>query len=200
MTPGHELVGIIDQLSTGATRFAPGEQVAVNPNVHCGYCTYCLAGRLVRCENARGHGVNAPGFFAEYVTVGSTLVFSVDGLDRDTTVFTEPAACAMHGLETLNLRPGSSVLILGAGPTGVLVARLVVNGGASSVTVAGPTQFKLDTEAALGIDKIVRIDRDGTDATVPALRAASPAGRRLQRGHRSHRRNHHRRDVRSTDS
>ncbi len=176
LTPGHELVGIIDQFGSGVTRFTLGEQVTVNPNVHCGYCTYCLAGRLVLCENARGHGVNAPGFFAEYVTVEHTLVFSVEGLDRDTAVFTEPAACAMHGLETLNLRPGSSVLILGAGPTGVLLAQLVANGGASSATVAGPTQFKLDTAAALGIDKVIRIDREGSDATIDALRAASPLG------------------------
>jgi D-arabinitol dehydrogenase (NADP+) len=78
---------------------------------------YCLSGRLILCANARVRQ-QLPGFFAEYVTVPENLVFSVDGLPKDTAVFTEPAACAMHGLETLRLRPGSSVLVFGAARPG----------------------------------------------------------------------------------
>lgn len=176
LIPGHELVGVVDQLGAGATRFAVGEQVTVNPNVYCGQCDYCLSGRLILCTNAKGLGSNYPGFFAEYVTVEQNLVFSVEGLDRDTAVFTEPAACAMHGLETLDLRPGASVLVFGAGPTGVLLAQLIAAGGASSVTVAAPSQFKLDTAAALGIDQTVLIDRDDPDGNLARLRTASPTG------------------------
>ena len=92
-------------------------------------------------------------------------------------MFTEPAACAMHGLETLQVRPGSSALVIGAGPTGLLLAQLIASGGASSVTVAGPTQFKLDAAAALGIENTVLIDRtDGDGQHRQALRAASPGG------------------------
>ena len=176
LVPGHELVGVVDQLGDGATRFRPGEQVTVNPNVYCGHCSYCLSGRLILCENAKGYGSNFPGFFAEYVTVPENLVFSVEGLPRDTAVFTEPAACAMHGLESLGLRPGSSVLVFGAGPTGLLLAQLIRSGGASSVTVAAPTQFKLDTAARLGIDRTVQISRDDAGGNLAALRAASPEG------------------------
>ena len=176
LIPGHELVGGVDQLGEGVTAFTAGEQVTVNPNVYCGHCIYCLSGRLILCENARGLGSNFPGFFAEYVVVDATLVFSVEGLDRDTAVFTEPASCAMHGLETLNLRPGASVLVFGAGPTGLLLAQLIASGGASSVTVAGPTQYKLDTAVALGVDKTVLIERDAPEGTIEALRAASPRG------------------------
>jgi D-arabinitol dehydrogenase (NADP+) len=176
LIPGHELVGVVEQLGEGITRFGVGEQVTVNPNVYCGHCPYCLSGRLILCENAKGYGSNFPGFFAEYVTVPETLVFSVAGLPRDTAVFTEPAACAMHGLESLRLRPGSSVLVFGAGPTGLLLAQLIATGGAASVAVAAPTQFKLDTAAALGIDRTVRISRDDATGNVAALRAASPDG------------------------
>ena len=176
LIPGHELVGVIDQLGGGVSAFTEGEQVTVNPNVYCGHCSYCLSGRLILCENAKGLGSNFPGFFAEYVVVDTGLVFSVEGLDRDTAVFTEPASCAMHGLETLNLRPGASVLVFGAGPTGLLLAQLIASGGASSVTVAGPTQYKLDTAAALGVDKIVLIERSAPEGTIETLRAASPLG------------------------
>lgn len=176
LIPGHELVGVIDRLGAGVTRFEVGEQVTVNPNVHCGHCDYCLSGRPILCANLTGLGSNFPGFFAEYVTVAHTLVFSVEGLPPDTAVFTEPAACAMHGVETLQIRPGASALVFGAGPTGLLLAQLIASGGASSVTVAAPTQFKLDTATALGIDRTVQIDRDDFEATVDTLRAASPGG------------------------
>jgi D-arabinitol dehydrogenase (NADP+) len=176
LIPGHELVGVVDQLGEGVTRFRAGEQVTVNPNLYCGHCSYCRSGRLILCENLKGYGSNFPGFFAEYVTVPDNLVFSVEGLPRDTAVFTEPAACAMHGLESLRLRPGSSVLVFGAGPTGLLLAQLIATGGAASVTVAAPTQFKLDTAAGLGIDRTVQISRDDAAGNVAALRAASPDG------------------------
>jgi D-arabinitol dehydrogenase (NADP+) len=176
LIPGHELVGVVDQLGEGATRFRVGEQVTINPNVYCGHCDYCLSGRLILCENLQGYGSNFPGFFAEQVIVPENLVFSVEGLPKDTAVFTEPAACAMHGLESLQLRPGSSVLVFGAGPTGLLLAQLIASGGASSVTVAAPTQFKLDTATGLGIDRTVQISRDDADGNIAKLRAASPGG------------------------
>jgi D-arabinitol dehydrogenase (NADP+) len=176
LIPGHELVGVIDQVGDGVSGLRLGESVSVNPNVHCGSCQYCLAGRLILCENLKGYGSNFPGFFAEYVTVPQNLVFSTEGLPNDTAVFTEPASCAMHGLETLGVRPGASALVFGAGPTGLLLAQLIASGGASSVTVAAPTQFKLDTAAALGLDRTVQIDRTDAEANIEKLRAASPSG------------------------
>ena len=173
LIPGHELVGVVDALGEGVDRFTVGEQVTVNPNVFCGYCDYCLSGRLILCENAKGLGSNYPGFFAEYVTVSHLLVFSVEGLHRDTAVFSEPAACAMHGMETLALRPGATALVLGAGPTGLLLAQLIASGGASSVTVAAPTQFKLDRAKKLGVDQVVQITRDDAEANLARLREAS---------------------------
>jgi D-arabinitol dehydrogenase (NADP+) len=176
LIPGHELVGVVDQLGEGATRLRVGEQVTVNPNVHCGVCQYCLAGRLILCENLKGYGSNFPGFFAEYVTVPERLAFSVEGLPRDTAVFAEPAACAMHGVETLQVRPGSSALVFGSGPTGLLLAQLIAHSGASSVTVAAPSKFKLETAEALGVDRTVQIDRRDAEANLRRLREQSPRG------------------------
>ena len=176
LIPGHELVGVVDQVGDGVDRFGLGEQVTVNPNVYCGHCQYCLSGRLILCENAKGYGSNFPGFFAEYVTVPDRLVFSVEGLPRDTAVFAEPAACAMHGVETLQIRPGASALVLGSGPTGLLLAQLIASGGAASVTVAGPTGYKLQTAERLGADRTVQIDRRDAEANLHRLREQSPRG------------------------
>jgi D-arabinitol dehydrogenase (NADP+) len=175
LIPGHELVGTVDALGDGVTRFSVGEQVTVNPNIYCGTCDYCLAGRLILCTNMKGLGSNFPGFFAEYVTVREDLVFSVEGIDPDIAVFTEPAACAMHGLESLQVRPGATALVFGAGPTGLLLAQLIKSGGAASVTVAAPTQFKLDTAEALGVDQTVLIDRADMEGNRAKLLHASGA-------------------------
>ena len=85
LIPGHELVGVVDRLGEGVDRFGPGEQVTVNPNVHCGLCQYCLAGRLILCENLKGYGSNFPGFFAEYVTVPGRTSGAVAGSSALTT-------------------------------------------------------------------------------------------------------------------
>jgi D-arabinitol dehydrogenase (NADP+) len=173
LIPGHELVGVVDELGEGVTRFRVGEQVTVNPNVYCGRCDYCLSGRLGLCSDSKGLGSNYPGFFAEYVAVSELLVFSVEGLPLDTAVFTEPAACALHGVETLRPRPGSSALVIGAGPTGLLLAQLIRSSGAASVTVAAPEQFKLDRAEALGIDHTVLIERDQPESNLARLLEAS---------------------------
>ncbi len=177
LIPGHELVGTVDALGDGVEGPRVGEQVTVNPNVECGLCAYCRAGRPIQCQNLKGMGSSYPGFFAEYVSVPARLVYSTEGLHPDVAVFTEPAACAMHGLESLDVRPGSSTLVLGAGPTGLLLAQMIGSGGAASVTVAAPTRFKLDTALALGIDQVVQLERGADDATTTALlRAGSPTG------------------------
>jgi D-arabinitol dehydrogenase (NADP+) len=173
LTPGHELVGVVEAAGAEATRFRVGEQVTVNPNVHCGACDFCLSGRPILCSGLKGLGSNFPGFFAETVTVPEHLVFSVDGIPADTAVFAEPTACAMHGLETLDIRPGASALVLGAGPTGLLLAQLIAGGGATEVTVAAPSRAKLDRAARLGADRTVLIDRDAPEVNKARLLESS---------------------------
>jgi D-arabinitol dehydrogenase (NADP+) len=176
LTPGHELVGPVAGLGAGVTGLRLGELVAVNPNLNCGQCEYCRAGNTLMCARLKGLGTNWPGAFAEYVTVPAGLVFSVDGIDPDISVFTEPTACAMHGLETLSPRPGSSVLVFGAGPTGLLLAQFIARGGAVSVTVAAPSAFKLRRAEALGIDTTFLMDRADLPGDVARLKATTPGG------------------------
>jgi D-arabinitol dehydrogenase (NADP+) len=173
LTPGHELVGLVDALGEGTEGFRIGEYVAVNPNMNCGHCEYCRVGNPLMCASLKGMGTNWPGAFAEYVVVPASLVYSVDGIDPDTSVFAEPTACAMHGLRTLSPPPGSSALVFGAGPTGLLLAQLIAHGGAASVTVAASSAFKLRRAENLGIDATFLMDRSDLAGDVAKLKAAS---------------------------
>jgi D-arabinitol dehydrogenase (NADP+) len=176
LIPGHELVGPVDALGDGVVGFRVGQYVSVNPNVNCRQCQYCRAGRPLLCVNLKGMGTNWPGSFAEFVSVPAELVFSVEGIELDTAVFTEPASCAMHGLETLQPRPGSSALVFGAGPTGLLLSQFLARGGASSVTVAGSSAFKLERATALGIDRVFLMDRADLLGDVQRLKEVSGGG------------------------
>ena len=173
LIPGHEMTGTVAALGEGVARFRVGESVTVNPNIPCGRCSYCLSGRVIHCDQPTGMGSSATGFFAEYVCVAETLVFSVEGLPADVAVFVEPTSCAMHGLETLQVRPGASALVLGAGPTGLLLAQLIAAGGAASVTVADRVAFKLDTASQLGATRTVLV---GQQDPLAQLLAASGDG------------------------
>ena len=173
LIPGHEMTGTVAALGEGVARFRVGESVTVNPNIPCGRCSYCLSGRAIHCDQPTGMGSSATGFFAEYVCVAETLVFSVEGLPADVAVFVEPTSCAMHGLETLQVRPGASALVLGAGPTGLLLAQLIAAGGAASVTVADRVAFKLDTASQLGATRTVLV---GQQDPLAQLLAASDDG------------------------
>ena len=160
LVPGHEIVGTVESTGAEVTGLEPGQWVTVNPNMSCGSCDQCRRGRTLLCRNLKGIGSNYAGGFAEQITVPSDVVFDVEGLAPDVAVFTEPAACALHGLETLSPRPGSTALVFGAGSTGLLLAQLLATGGVAHVTVAAPRQNQLDRALALGIDATVLIDRD----------------------------------------
>ncbi len=171
MTPGHETVGVLDAVGDGVEDLGVGRQVVVNPNDACGLCPACRRGRRLMCSRLAGVGSNRPGGFAEHLVVASHLVFDADGLDPDVAVFTEPTACALHGAETARPMPGSTALVVGAGPTGTLLAQLLASAGAAHVTVASPEAYQLRTAEALGLDATYEMDRDRLAEDVAALLA-----------------------------
>ena len=173
LIPGHEIVGRVSDVGAGVDGFVEGQRVTVNPNINCGHCRPCQSGNLLMCRNLKGIGTNWPGGFAEYLTAPAAYTYDVTGLDDDTAVATEPAACAMHGMETLQVKPGSTALVFGAGPTGLLLSQLLARGGAAKVTVAASSAFKLERATALGIDSTHLMDRSDLPADVSALKDAT---------------------------
>lgn len=172
MVPGHEVVGVVDALGDGVEAMqtlAVGDRVAVNPNASCGHCAYCREGRPLLCDDLTGIGSSLPGGFAEYLVAPALQVFSVDGLADDIAVLVEPTSCAAHAVDVIAPRHGSTALVLGAGPTGILLAQLLRAAGAASVTVAAPTAFKLDLAASLGVDRTFIMDRGDLAGDVRAL-------------------------------
>ncbi|OZM77464.1 zinc-dependent alcohol dehydrogenase family protein [Pseudonocardia sp. MH-G8] len=176
LIPGHEIVGDVDEVGTGVTDLRAGRRVVVDNMRSCGVCSSCRRARPAFCRDLVAQGVNAPGGFAEYLVAPAGKCHPVDDLEPEVAVLTEPLACVIHGLDVLDLRPGSDVLVFGAGPTGLLLAQLLRYSGASRVTVAAPTAFKLEIAARHGADRTVEMDRERPDAALEQLRALSPEG------------------------
>jgi D-arabinitol dehydrogenase (NADP+) len=175
LTPGHESVGVVREVGAGVQHLQPGQRVAVDNASACGHCSQCSKGQPLFCENFLSLGVNAPGGFAESLVSPAHKVYPIEDLDDDVAVFAEPLACAMHGMDVLALEPGADVLMIGAGTTGLLLAQLLVHGGAGRVTVAAPTEFKLALASQYGVDRVVQITRDA-DKTFQTLRDLAPGG------------------------
>jgi D-arabinitol dehydrogenase (NADP+) len=176
LTPGHEIVGVVESVGGAVTDLVPGTIVAADNTELCGHCHHCRRSEPLYCHNFRSLGVNAPGAFAERVVVKAEKCFVVDDLDAGVAVMSEPTACAVHGMDVLSLRQGSDVLVFGAGPTGLVLAQLILHGGAARVVVAAPTAFKLDLARSYGIDRVVQIDRNAPGAAIGALRSLAPEG------------------------
>lgn len=176
LIPGHEFAGEIAAVGRGAGHWQIGDRVVANCTRACGECFYCRRGAPLHCEAFIAYGIQKDGGFAEYLRIPGREVFSVPGLTWREAIMVEPTACAVHGMDVLAVRPGSDVLIIGAGPTGQVLAQLLKRNGAARLTVAAPPGPKLELASRLSADRTVAINRDDAEAHRAALHEISANG------------------------
>jgi D-arabinitol dehydrogenase (NADP+) len=163
LIPGHEFTGEIAELGAEVSGFSVGQRVVANSNTVCGTCFYCKRGDRLLCENLGAYGVTLNGGFAEFLKVKVDRVFAIHNLSAREAVMVEPTACAVHGTEVLDAKPGSDILLFGAGPTGQVLAQLVKLNGAARLVVAAPPGPKLDLVSRLAADEVVPMDRQNNE-------------------------------------
>jgi D-arabinitol dehydrogenase (NADP+) len=176
LTPGHEMVGEIIELGRRVGTLGIGDRVVVDTAVPCGSCTMCQSGIPTQCVRLRGYGLWLPGSAAEHIVVEAARAVDIGDMDVDTAVLAEPTACAVHGLDVLAMRHGSSVLIVGGGPTAQILSQLLARGGASSVTVAAPSPHNLDVAVRNGATHALITDYSDFGASVDELLGDEPGG------------------------
>lgn len=176
LTPGHEMVGEVAAVGTDVVSVLVGDRVVLDNSWSCGQCRECRRGMGHFCVHWASQGVNRPGGFAEYVVTRETNCWVVNDIPLETAVLAEPTACVIHALDRLHLQPGSTVAVIGAGPTGLILTQLLKASGAFDVTVCAPTPFKLDLARDLGATRTVPADRHDPSATQSALLEANPDG------------------------
>ncbi len=157
MVVGHEFVGQIVDVGSNVTDFQVGEIVSGEGHVVCGRCRNCLAGRRHLCKDTRGVGVNRPGAFAEYLSLPMTNVWVHDPqIPRDVQSIFDPFGNAVHTALQFDVL-GEDVLVTGAGPIGVMAARIVRHAGARHVVVTDVNPFRLELARKIGASLAVDV-------------------------------------------
>lgn len=147
---GHEFSGVIEELGAGVRDYRPGQRVAVAPNMGCGVCEQCVSGNGHLCKSYRALGINLDGAFAEYVVIperavrGGNVCALEDHVSFQEGAVNEALSCVCNGFERSDIRPGQSVLVIGAGPIGIMHAMMARMAGASMVLVSDLSQERLD--------------------------------------------------------
>jgi len=194
---GHEAVGHVAAVGDGVDPARAGERVILRPILACGGCEPCRDGRPNLCRNGRLVGKELTGAFAERFAVPehAAVPFPKD-VPADLATLTEPVANAVH-VTTRSVREGEDVLVIGAGPIGVLMARMALERGARRAFVTDPIAARRELARAQGATPLesedpaaelleatdgrgvdVAIDAAGFEATwALGLRALRPGGR-----------------------
>src|SRR5690606_33602112 len=140
---GHEVGGLIHAVgSQVADAYRAGMRVAVAPNMGCGHRDLCVSGNTHLCEDYRAFGINMPGAFAEFLVVPEAairqgnVVAIPDHLSFEEAALAEPLACIYNAFQRLAITLGDDVLVIGAGPIGLMHALMAQKAGAAKVIVS----------------------------------------------------------------
>src|SRR5277367_1189892 len=208
---GHETVGTIAAVGAGAESFAVGDRVVVFHHIPCGTCYYCRKKTFAQCPVYKKVGCTAGfepsgGGFAGYVRVMDWIVQRglikiPDDVPFDQAVFVEPLNTCLKGVRSLNLSPDETVLVIGQGPIGIMLASLARRAAGQVLTAdlyperhAVAANFGLDSPIDASREDVVEVVRAasegrGADAVIlavagnslirTAMDAARPGGRVL---------------------
>lgn len=153
VTPGHEFAGHVVAVGSEVRNLKEGDFVTVDPNVVCGACRWCKAGRPNLCVHLTPIGVGRPGGAAEYVAVPAQNAFMVkESIGHGVAALIEPLACALHAVDSAQGIENRRVLVLGGGTMGLLIAIASKKLGAGSITLADPMAGKLEIARQAGIE------------------------------------------------
>lgn len=159
---GHELCGeVLQTVRTGSGVISAGSRVAVCPLIPCLGCHYCRAGQYNLCMDLKEIGSTLDGGFAQYVGIPDQiakiggLVPVPDGLSDEEAALLEPLACCLNGLSrTGPPAKGSSAVIIGDGPLGLIHLQLLKSMGARAAVV-GKIPARIQKARAMGADAVL---------------------------------------------
>jgi L-iditol 2-dehydrogenase len=136
---GHEVSGVIEETGKGVSGYTAGMAVAVAPNMGCGVCDPCVSGNTQMCADFKAFGINIPGGFAPFMLIPREAVSQgnlapiPEGADFVSAALVEPLSCVYNAFQRISIVPGDTVLVIGAGPIGLMHAKVALMAGAAKV-------------------------------------------------------------------
>ena len=173
---GHEIAGEIVAVGDGVEGYAIGDRISASHHVPCNTCHHCLSGHPTSCDTLRTTNFD-PGGFAEYLRLPALNVDRgvyrlPDEVSFEEATFIEPLACVLRAQRKVSLQPGTTVLILGSGISGLLHIHLASVLGAGRVIATDMVDYRLGAAKRFGADWAIKASED-----VPAKMRAVNEGR-----------------------
>ena len=179
---GHEYSGEIIETGSEELGFSVKDRVAINPNIHCGYCELCKKGKINLCKNLQALGVTRNGGLAEFsiVPVQQAYLLPKD-FSLSTATFCEPLSCCIHGINQASINVGDQVIIIGGGTIGLMMLQLSKLHGASKTILVEPSfekrniAFKLKADFVFDssdnelISKVAEVTDGGADIVIECV-------------------------------
>ncbi|MEJ2412228.1 MAG: alcohol dehydrogenase catalytic domain-containing protein [Anaerolineales bacterium] len=159
--PGHEVVGEVVAVGPEVNKYQVGDRVFVAPNMGQGDSRETISGNNNLDPNFTAIGINLDGAFADYLRVPEAAVRqgNVMPVDKEkdpaVAALIEPLACVLRGQNAVNTHSGDNVLVMGAGPIGILHMLLAKARGAAQVMVSEPNDFRRGQAEELGADLVI---------------------------------------------
>lgn len=159
---GHEILGIVEEIKTDKpTDLKVGDRVTVNPLISCGTCEACRKGFTHVCKTLKLLGIHENGGYAEYTKADIKKVVKIsEGISDKIAALSEPFAVGFHVTQRADVRLGDSVLIIGAGPIGMVLALSAKAAGASRIVISEPTDDRRAVADDFGFETINPMDYD----------------------------------------
>lgn len=148
-TLGHEIGGIIAEVGRSVKNYRKGMRVGIAPNFGCGICDCCIRGDQHLCARYEALGIQMDGGFAEYVRIPEqavrfgNLVELPETISFDAAAINEPLSCVYNGIIQCPIAVGDDVLIIGAGPIGMMYAQMAKMCGAARVILTNRSPERL---------------------------------------------------------
>ena len=196
---GHEFTGTIEEISPALKNdWTLGDRVVMATSISCGECPYCLRGWRNLCVNLAPMGFSYPGGMAEYVAIpplalkGGHVIKVPHGVEAKCAALAEPTSCAVNAisqcdLQQCDLQQGDTVLVMGAGPMGILNAAVARAFGAKTIIMSEINPLRRQQAETFEMDMLVdpasedlaaivkqRTGGIGADIVIVAAPAAEP--------------------------
>lgn len=172
LIPGHEWSGVIEEVGGDVVTFKPGDKVTGDVSIGCGKCLFCKRGLYSLCENRREVGISGgkDGAYADFLIMPEQFTYKLpDTLSFDEAAMAETSATVVKSIWKAPIKLGQTVLVLGAGPIGLMALQAAYAAGAGYTIVADRLTTKLDIALQLGADKVVNTSEEDLSDVVNDL-------------------------------
>jgi len=173
---GHEFAGIVTKAGEKVTEFQEGQRVVAANSAPCNSCYFCEIGKPNLCENLLDNliGFSVDGAYAEYIRVPESIVRQntynlPDHVSFGEAALLEPLACVVNGNEVAGIKLGDTVVIIGAGPIGLMHVQLAGIEGATKVICTDLREERLKVATELGADFVVNASNEDQAESVRDL-------------------------------